>query len=115
MRRRIDVGSPLPDVAELIDVESVLGDRVERAHLHLAEALPVRRVGTERVRQVGENPRGDRCINDHPVRLQSRLVATYRRVTSARTLASRTAHPPRTAMSRASTGATLRHCLTPAA
>src|SRR5207253_6782959 len=68
VRRRIDVSAPLADVAELIDVETVLGDRVERAHLHLTEALPVWRVGTERVREINEALGGERSIEARQVR-----------------------------------------------
>src|SRR5882762_115675 len=84
MRRRIDVHSPLADVAELINVEPVLGDRVERAHPHLAEALPMRRVGTERVRQVDEALRRERSIEAHQVRFGPRGGAMARGVSGGR-------------------------------
>src|SRR5439155_15705329 len=78
--RWIDVSAPLADVAELIDVETVLGDRVERAHLHLTEALPVWRVGTERVREINEALGGERSIEARQVRSGPRGGAVARGV-----------------------------------
>src|SRR5438270_6465343 len=84
VRRRIDVSAPLADVAELIDVETVPRDRVERAHLHLTEALPVRRVGTERVREINEALGGERSIEARQVRSGPRGGAVARGVSGRR-------------------------------
>ncbi len=63
MRWRIDVGTPLPHVAELIDFESRLVDRVKRSDLHLAETLPMGRRRPEGVRQIDEALRGERRVD----------------------------------------------------
>src|SRR5213079_1291419 len=84
VRRRIDVSAPLADVAELIHVETVLRDRVERAHPHLTETLPVRRVGTERVREINEALGGERSIEARQVRCGPRGGAVARGVSGRR-------------------------------
>src|SRR2546429_4299883 len=95
VRRRIDVSAPLADVAELIDVETVLRDRVERAHLHLTEALPVRRVGTERVREINEALGGERSIEARQGRSWPRGGAVARRVRGGGPPPRRPRCPPR--------------------
>src|SRR2546430_10082692 len=81
--------------SELIDVETVLRDRVERAHLHLTEALPVRRVGTERVREINEALGGERSIEARQVRSGPRGGAVARGVSGRRPPPPRRGRPPR--------------------
>src|SRR6185437_2832495 len=54
----------------------VLGDGVERAHLHLTEPLPVGRVRAERVGEVDEAVAGERGVHGEQLRAGPRAVAS---------------------------------------
>src|SRR3979411_2332687 len=55
MRRRVDMGTPLSNMSELLHFETVFLDRVQRRPFLLAEALPVRRARPKRVREIDES------------------------------------------------------------
>src|SRR6202035_3634178 len=63
MRRRVDMGSPLPDMSELLHCETVFLDGVQRRHFLLTEALPVRRARPKRVREIDESLRRQGRVN----------------------------------------------------
>src|SRR5262249_12070278 len=73
MRGRIDMGAPLTYVTELRDMKSVLLDRVQRPHFHLAEAFPVRCVDAERMCQVNETLACESRVDAGQVRLRIRV------------------------------------------
>src|SRR5689334_5114245 len=69
---RIDVGAPLTYVTELLDMKSILLDRVQRTHLHFTEALPMGGVNAEGMCQIDEALARKSGIDGLQVRLRLR-------------------------------------------
>src|ERR1700690_2143281 len=63
VRRRIDVGTSLTHMRELLDLEPVLLDGIEINDSLIAEPFPMRRRRSERMRKIDESLAGEACIH----------------------------------------------------
>src|SRR5580658_608018 len=76
--------APLADVSELLDLEAVFFDRIQRRYGLLVETLPVRRLGAKTVSEIDESVRREGRISLIESRCRGRFGKRQRRTENHR-------------------------------